>query len=54
MITLTERAIEHLESLSKDTNIVEFAVEAGGCSGMNYMLNFTDREVTDNDIVYEY
>ena len=54
MITITERAIEHLENLSKDTNIVEFAVEAGGCSGMNYMLNFTDRKVTDNDKVYEY
>ena len=53
MITVTEKASRHLVRLAKDSNNVEFAVEGGGCSGMNYMLNFTDREPTDQDqIIY--
>ena len=53
MITITEKASRHLIRLAKDSNNVEFAVEGGGCSGMNYMLNFTDREPTDQDqIIY--
>ena len=41
MITITERAGNHLKSLVKDTNNVEFSVDGGGCSGMNYNLKFT-------------
>ena len=54
MITLTNNAINHLESLIKDTNKVEFAVEGGGCSGLNYKLNFTDRELDLDDKVFEF
>ena len=34
-------------------NHVEFSVEGGGCSGMNYDLKFTNREPNDRDqIIY--
>ena len=32
-------------------NHVEFSVEGGGCSGMNYDLKFTNREPNDRDQV---
>jgi len=53
MITITEKAGNHLHSVSNDKDKVEFSVEGGGCSGMNYELKFTDREPNDRDqIVY--
>ena len=51
MITITEQASNHLKGLVKDTNNVEFSVDGGGCSGMNYSLKFTDREPNDRDQV---
>ena len=51
MITITEQASNHLASVAKDKNNVEFSVEGGGCSGMNYELKFTDREPNDRDQV---
>ena len=42
-----------MKSLVKNTNNVEFSVDGGGCSGMNYNLKFTDREPDDRDqIIY--
>ena len=53
MITITEQASNHLKNLVKNTNNVEFSVDGGGCSGMNYNLKFTDREPNDQDqIIY--
>ena len=53
MITITEKAGNHLKSLVKNTNNVEFSVDCGACSGMNYNLKFTDREPDDRDqIIY--
>ena len=53
MISVTEYASNHLKGLVKDTNNVEFSVDGGGCSGMNYNLKFTDREPNDQDqIIY--
>ena len=53
MITITEQASNHLASVAKDMLNVEFSVEGGGCSGMNYELKFTDREPNAQDqIVY--
>ena len=49
MITVTEQASNYLKGLVKDTNNVEFSVDGGGCSGMNYNLKFTDREPNDRD-----
>jgi len=54
VITITEKASNHLQSLIKDTNMVEFAVEGGGCSGMNYTLNFTDRKPNEQDHVIHF
>ena len=51
MITITEQASNYLKGLVKDTNNVEFSVDGGGCSGMNYNLKFTDREPNDRDQV---
>jgi len=51
VITITEQASNHLASVAKDKNNVEFSVEGGGCSGMNYELKFTDREPNDRDQV---
>ena len=53
MITITTKAGDHLKSVAKDMLNVEFSVEGGGCSGMNYELKFTDREPNDQDqIIY--
>ena len=51
MVTITEQASNYLKGLIKDTNNVEFSVDGGGCSGMNYNLKFTDREPNDKDQV---
>ena len=53
MITITEQASTHLHDVSKGNNKVEFSVDGGGCSGMNYDLKFTNREPNDRDqIIY--
>ena len=53
MITITEQASNHLSNVSKGMNHVEFSVEGGGCSGMNYDLKFTNRDTNDRDqIIY--
>ncbi len=51
MITITEQASNHLVSVAKNMPNVEFSVDGGGCSGMNYNLKFTDREPNDKDQV---
>ena len=53
MITITKQASNHLSSVSKGQSNVEFSIDSGGCSGMNYNLKFTDREPNDQDqIIY--
>lgn len=54
MITLTEQASNHLHSVAEKSMTVEFSVEGGGCSGMNYELKFTDREPTEKDQIIEF
>ena len=51
MVTITDKASDHLKSLSNDSNNVEFSVTGGGCSGMNYALQFIDREPNGTDQV---
>ena len=51
MVTITEQASNHLVSVAKNMPNVEFSVDGGGCSGMNYNLKFTDREPNDKDQV---
>ena len=50
-ITITEKAGNHLHNISKGQDKVEFSVEGGGCSGMNYELKFIDRESSGTDQV---
>ena len=54
MITITKQASNHLSSVSKGLNNVEFSVEGGGCSGMNYDLKFTNREPNDKDHIINF
>ena len=54
MITITEQASNHLSSVSKGQNNVEFSVDGGGCSGMNYKLKFTNREPNDRDHIINF
>ena len=54
MITITQQASNHLHDVSNGQNNVEFSVEGGGCSGMNYTLNFTDRKPNEQDHVIRF
>ena len=54
MITITQQASNHLSSVSKGLNNVEFSVEGGGCSGMNYNLKFTNRKPNERDHVINF
>ena len=54
MITITEQASNHLKGLIEDTNNVEFSVNGGGCSGMNYDLKFTNRKPNDKDHIINF
>ena len=54
MITITEKAGNHLQSVSKGKDKVLFSVEGGGCSGLNYELKFTDKEPSEQDQVIHF
>ena len=48
-IEITEAAVNRL--LQVGYKQVEFSVEGGGCSGMNYKMTKFDRKLNDNDKV---
>ena len=54
MITITKQAVNHLHDISKGQNNVEFSIDSGGCSGMNYDLKFTNREPNDKDHIINF
>ena len=54
MITITKQASNHLSNVSKGQNNVEFSIDSGGCSGMNYDLKFTNREPNDKDHIINF
>ena len=54
MITITTQASNHLHDVSKGNNKVEFSIDSGGCSGMNYDLKFTNREPNDQDHIINF
>ena len=54
MITITKQAGNHLHDISKGQNNVEFSIDSGGCSGMNYDLKFTNRKPNDNDHIINF
>ena len=48
MLTFTDAAIKHLANALEEHEMVRVAVQGGGCSGMNYVLNIeTDRDEED-------
>ena len=54
MITITKQASNHLSNVSKGQSNVEFSVDGGGCSGMNYNLKFTNRKPNERDHVINF
>jgi iron-sulfur cluster assembly protein len=57
MITVSERAKEYINQLMTDQqsntgSFVRVGVKGGGCSGLEYLLNF-DTELKQGDEVYE-
>ena len=54
MITITKQASNHLSNVSKGQNNVEFSVDGGGCSGMNYNLKFTNRKPNERDHIINF
>lgn len=57
MITITERAKEHIKDLRAKDNLTEehhirVAVKGGGCSGLMYDLNF-DQATSPADQIFE-
>ena len=54
MITITKQAGNHLHDISKGQNNVEFSIDSGGCSGMNYDLKFTNRESNGKDHIINF
>jgi iron-sulfur cluster assembly protein len=48
MLTFTDAAIKHLATALEENEMVRVAVQGGGCSGMNYVLNIeTARDEED-------
>ena len=49
MVEFTARAIEHLNKVVEEEEIIRVAVVGGGCSGFTYTLDFTE-DVDEEDI----
>ncbi len=57
-VTFTESAIQELTRLKTQKNIAEdfglrVGVEGGGCSGMNYVLDFDQKKAGDSEFEVE-
>jgi iron-sulfur cluster assembly protein len=56
MITLTDSAVVEIRRLmnerSAENSLVRFGVESGGCSGLQYSMDF-DGEAGPNDQIFE-
>lgn len=53
LITITDKAIEQIHSISKAENPegkkgLRLAVSGGGCSGLSYKIEFSDMKERDN------
>jgi iron-sulfur cluster assembly protein len=57
MINLTDSALAEIKRLMAEKEItdarVRFGVETGGCSGLQYSMDF-DRQTTDQDHLFAY
>ena len=58
MITITDRALNHLldlmknDGISPDTHHLSVGVVGGGCSGLSYVMDF-DTDITEMDEVID-
>ena len=52
MVEFTAPAIEHLNDVVEDEEIIRVAVVGGGCSGFTYILDFTE-DVDEEDILLD-
>jgi iron-sulfur cluster assembly protein len=52
MISFTDAAKEHLATALEEHEMVRVAVQGGGCSGMNYVLNI-ETEHDEEDILLD-
>jgi iron-sulfur cluster assembly protein len=53
LISITEKAIEQIKTISSNENPdgtkgLRLAVTGGGCSGLSYKIEFSDRKEKDN------
>ena len=55
IVELTEKAIQQCENIAKsnDKTYIRLAVIGGGCSGLNYKIDFDDKKEKDNEEKYE-
>ena len=55
MITITDNALNHLNSLSEkhDKKYVRLSVKGGGCAGFGYEWTFGDEKTNDDILVNE-
>lgn len=58
MITVTERASKEIKNLMEDQKLpdtygIKVGVIGGGCSGLNYSMNF-ESEAKEGERVYSY
>lgn len=47
MITITNKAIDKAKSLISDNNYLRIYIQGGGCSGMKYIFELSDKEHSD-------
>lgn len=58
-VTLTEKAVSKViealeaEGFSSETHSLRVGVLGGGCAGLQYVLDFTDKINEDYDMIYE-
>ena len=53
MVTITDRAVDRLKSLSENTKAVELSVVGGGCTGLSYNFKLVDREPNGQDKIID-
>jgi iron-sulfur cluster assembly protein len=58
IISITDKAIEQIRSISKEENPdgqkgLRLAVTGGGCSGLSYKIEFSDQKDRDNILSFD-
>lgn len=58
LITLTDKALDQIRTIIKDENPdgtkgLRLSVIGGGCSGLSYKIEFSERKEKDNILTYD-